>query len=268
MKELKQIAIVGTGPGHPDYLTQRALDYLQHADVVLFDCLVDEIILTAIPSTTTLERIEKKYRKDNGIDIFDQAILRRMEECLKEGKRVVRIKPGDGMNFNSGGMEADYLIEKGYDIELVPGIPAHFAAANLFNLNVTEIGQNNGMMSCMADELAQDAHLFPHVAYLMKHGPIPVAFYGMRVDTFAIIKKLLQDNGICDAMPVAICGDVSLQSASLIKTNLGECVDLVELLNIQNKLPKHMMVLMGKYLFKSYVDFKRETSNTSATCQC
>jgi len=268
MKELKQIAIVGTGPGHPDYLTQRAKDYLQHADIVLYDCLVDEIILHAIPDNIVMERVEKKYRKDNGIDIFDQEILRRMETCLKEGKRVVRIKPGDGMNFNSGGMEADYLIDKGYDIELVPGIPAHFAASNLFKLNLTEIGQNNGLMSCMADELAQDAHLFPHVAYLMKHGPIPVAFYGMRVETFGIIKKLLQENGICDAMPVAICGEVSLENQSIIKTNLGECVDLVELLYGQDKLPKHMMVLMGKYLFKSYVDFKRETSKKSASCQC
>ena len=268
MKEFKQIAIVGTGPGHPDYLTKRALAYLQQADIVLYDCLVDEITLTVIPETVKKERVEKKYRKHNNIDIFDQEILQRMLQCLEAGMRVVRIKPGDSMNYNSGGMEADYLISKGYEVELVPGIPTHLAAANLLNLNLTEINQSNGFISFMADELTKDEQLVPHMAYLMKYGGVPVCLYGMRVESFAAIKTRLQQHEICDHMPVAICCDVSLATQQLIPTNMGECVDLVELLASEDKIPGHFIVLIGKHLLRSYVDFKNETTKSSVSCQC
>ena len=268
MKKLKKIAIVGTGPGHPDYLTKRALDYMQQADIILYDCLVDEIILSVIPKTVIQERIEKKFRKHNNIDIFDQQILKRMIECIEAGMRVVRIKPGDSMNYNSGGMEADYLISKGYDVELVPGVPTHLAAANLFKLNLTEIHQSNGFISFMADELGKDEHMASHIAYMMKYGGVPICLYGMQVETFAKIKTMLQKYEICDKMPVAICCDVSLDTAQLIQTTLGECVDLVEILANEEKIPGHFVVLMGKHLLKNYVDFKNETLKTEVSCQC
>jgi len=268
MTDFKQIAIVGTGPGNPDYLTKRALDYFAQADIVLFDCLVDEQVLSVFPPTVTLERVEKKYRKHNSIDIFDQAILKRMLECLDAGMKVVRIKPGDSMNYNSGGMEADYLVAKGYEVELVPGIPAHLAAANLFQLNLTEINQSNGFISFMADELQKDEALLPHIAYLMKYGGVPVCLYGMKAESFAAIREKLMQNNICDHMPVAICGDISLPTAKLITTTLGECADLVGLLANTNQLPGHFVVLIGKHLLKSYVDFKNETFKNTPSCSC
>ena len=267
-KKFKQIAIVGTGPGHPDFMTKRALDYLKQADIVLYDCLVDEITLAVIPENVKKERIEKKYRKHNSVDIFDQEILKRMIQCLEEGLKVVRIKPGDSMNYNSGGMEADYLISKGYNVELVPGVPVHFAAANFLNLKLTEIHQSNGLISFMADELQKDEHLVSHVAYMMKQGGVPVCLYGMRVESFGAIKKMLQTNGICDKMPVAICCDISLETEQLISTSLGECDDLVEILDNEEKIPGHFVVLMGKHLLKSYVDFKTETTKNIESCAC
>ncbi len=261
--ELQQIAIVGTGPGHPDYLTKRALDYLEKADVVLYDCLVDEIILTAIPEKVKKERVEKTFRKNNEINILEQEILLKMLKYLNEGKRVVRIKPGDGMNYNSGGMESDFLISKGYTPELVPGIPAHLAAANLLNLNLTEINQSNGFVSFMADELKKDEHMASHLAYLLKYGSVPICLYGMRVDSFSTIKSLFQAHEICDMMPVAICCDLSLKTQKLIKTNLGECAALIEMLSNENKLPDHFVVILGKHIFKSYVDFIYEATQTN-----
>ena len=268
MSDFKQIAIVGTGPGNPDYLTKRALDYFSQADIILYDCLVDEQVLTVIPANVKQERVEKKYRKHNHIDIFDQAILNRMLECLEAGLRVVRIKPGDSMNYNSGGMEADYMLSKGYEVELVPGVPAHLAAANLFKLNLTEINQSNGFISFMADELKKDETLLPHIAYLMKYGGIPVCLYGMKAESFVTIRQQLMQNSICDHMPVAICGDISLPTAKLITTNLGQCADLVDLLANTNELPVHFVVLLGKYLLKSYVEFKNETLKNIPSCHC
>lgn len=259
MKSFKQIAIVGTGPGDPNHLTLRAINYINQADVVLYDCLVDEITLTIVPLSIPCERIEKKFRKSNGIDIFDQEILQRMLYYLKKGKKVVRIKPGDSMNYNSGGMEADYLISMGYDVEMVPGIPTHLAASNLLKLNLTEIGQSNGFISFMADELGKDNHLVSHLSYLIQNGGIPICLYGMRVESFPVIAELFLANGMDEKMPVAICGDVSLDSSKLICTNLRDCSDLAALMDTEGSLPDHFVVFAGKYLLKNYVEFKSET---------
>ncbi len=266
-KDLKQIAIVGMGPGDPSYLTLRAIEYINNADIVLYDCLVDEISLSIIPSHVKQERVEKKFKKHNSIDILDQEILKKLTEYADKGLQIVRIKPGDSMNYNSGGMEADYLTSNGYNVELVPGIPTHISAANLGYINLTEINQSNGLMSFMADELEKDDRLIPHIAALMKYGNIPVCLYGMRAETFLKIKTLLKREGICGKIPVTICGDISLKTQKIIATNLNDCNDVADILTNQDKMPKHYIVIIGKYIQQNYIVFKNESSKIEV-CSC
>ncbi len=257
MKNIKRIAIIGTGPGHPDYLTVKALNYLKQADIILYDCLVDKILFSVIPAHVKLERVEKKYRIENDIDIFDQDILEKMMHYADQGLHVVRIKPGDAMNFNSGGMETDYLESKGYPVELIPGISAHSAAANRFKINLTEIGQSNGcQINLIADDISKENKLIPHIAKLMNSSGVALCLYGMRSDLFSELKQLLIQNKLPAEMPVAICGDISLQSEKLIKTTVAEMVDLVQLLSNEQKLPAYYLVIIGEYISESYMDFQ------------
>jgi uroporphyrin-III C-methyltransferase len=261
MNTFKQTAIVGVGPGHPDHMTKRAIDYINQADVLLYDCLVDEVTLTIIPASVQVIRVDKTFRKSNGMDIFEQPILKEMEKWLSKGKKIVRIKPGNSMNYNSGGMEADYLISKGYEVEMVPGIPTDMAAADLLRINLTEIAQSNGFMSFMADELKKDAHLLPHLAYLIEKGQVPLCLYGMTPERFSVVATSLMDAGVSTSMTVAVCGDVSLDSMSLIKTDLGSCASLMELLAAEEAVPGHFIVFIGRYIVSNYVDFKRMSTN-------
>ncbi len=262
MRDFKQIAIVGTGPGHPDYLTKRAHDYMQQADVILYDCLVDEVIFEVVPPEVKLERVEKKYRIGNGIDIFDQEILAKVMQYAKEGKQVVRIKPGDSLNYNSGGMENDLYEHHGFQVELVPGVPAHFAAANIYKLNLTEIGQSNACVSLILDDLDKQKGQISNIAQLMNQNNTPVCIYPMSLDNVPGIVILLRQFEVSEDMPVAVCCDVSLDSGCSFKTTLGDCVDLLELVNNDNKLPDHFILFMGWHINDSYVTFKNSKEKT------
>ena len=45
MTPIGLVSLVGAGPGHPDYLTQKAARRLREADLVLYDALVDPEVL-------------------------------------------------------------------------------------------------------------------------------------------------------------------------------------------------------------------------------
>ena len=259
MKNFKQIGIVGTGPGHPDYLTKRAMDYIRQADVVLYDCLVDEVIFDVIPPGVQLIRVEKKFRIGNGVDIFDQEILQKVIQYAKEGKQVVRIKPGDGLNYNSGGMENDYYEHHGLEVELVPGVPAHLAAANIYKLNLTEIGQSNACVTLILDNIEKQRGQITSIAKLMVENDTPVCIYPMYLKNVFSLMDLFQELNVPNTLPVAVCCDISLHSGSVFRSSLGECNDMMELLHNENQLPGHFILVMGTYILESYVTYKIRT---------
>ncbi|MGP8242973.1 MAG: uroporphyrinogen-III C-methyltransferase [Bryobacteraceae bacterium] len=129
-----KVYLVGAGPGHPDLLTVKAVKLLEASDVVIYDRLIQEEVLTlAKPSA---ERIY--LGKSVGIhesrqeEIFD-VLLRKAQE----GKTVVRLKGGDPFLFGRGGEEAEFLAERGVPFEVVPGVSSALAAPASAGIAVT-----------------------------------------------------------------------------------------------------------------------------------
>ena len=129
-----KVYLVGAGPGDPGLLTLRGLECLHRADVVLYDGLVNPILLRHSKA-----KAERTCRVSAGGErhLDQEEINRRLVAAAKQGKTVVRLKGGDPFVFGRGSEEAAALAAEGIPFEVVPGVTAAVAAGEYAGFSVT-----------------------------------------------------------------------------------------------------------------------------------
>jgi uroporphyrinogen III methyltransferase/synthase len=128
------IHLVGSGPGDPGLFTIKGKSLLQSADVVVYDRLAPESLLSYAPSDAERIYVGKKPGEPTMPQEEINALLARLG---REGKDVVRLKGGDPYIFGRGGEEALELMEAGVPFEVVPGITSGAAAPAYAGIPVT-----------------------------------------------------------------------------------------------------------------------------------
>lgn len=133
MAKMGKVILVGAGPGDPDLLTIRAVQRISIGDVLVYDRLIQQGVLTlAKPSA------EKIYvGKEPGHHTRQDEIHALLVEKAREGKTVIRIKGGDPFLFGRGGEEVEYLAEHGVPFEVVPGVSSCLSAPLSAGIAVT-----------------------------------------------------------------------------------------------------------------------------------
>lgn len=128
------VYLVGAGPGDPGLLTLKGRECLARADVVLYDGLVNPLLLRH-----TEAHAERTCRTmAPGGRILDQAEINdRLIAAARAGKTVVRLKGGDPFIFGRGSEEAAALAEAGIPFEVVPGVTAAVAAGEYAGISLT-----------------------------------------------------------------------------------------------------------------------------------
>ncbi len=116
---------MGAGPGDPGLLTLGALLRLREADVVIYDRLVSEGVLSLIPSKV-VKIYGGKGHGSEGRAAQDELNALMLKE-VNSGKRVIRLKGGDPFLFSRGGEEAEFLRDHGVEFEVVPGVSSALA---------------------------------------------------------------------------------------------------------------------------------------------
>ena len=93
------VSLVGAGPGDPSLLTLKAVRQMERADVVYYDNLVSQAVLSRVRKDAELVYVGKKRKFTS---VRQSEINRLMLNDAKAGKRVVRLKGGDPFLFGRG----------------------------------------------------------------------------------------------------------------------------------------------------------------------
>tara|TARA_Y100001968_G_scaffold309723_1_gene329849 strand:- start:13067 stop:13819 length:753 start_codon:yes stop_codon:yes gene_type:complete len=126
---MKPVSIIGAGPGALDLLTQRAIDRLDEADVLVWtDSLIPPKI-AEVPHKSC-ERIATS-------SLTLEEILPILINKAKEGKKVVRLHDGDPCLFGALSEQIFRLKSAGLEVEVIPGISAYQATAATLQAELT-----------------------------------------------------------------------------------------------------------------------------------
>ena len=119
-----KVYLIGAGPGDPGLITVKGLACLKKADVVIYDYLANEQLLSSAK-----EGAERVYVGKKGGDhtLSQEQINALIIREAKEGKIVARLKGGDPFIFGRGGEEAEEMTEAGIPFEIIPGITSAIA---------------------------------------------------------------------------------------------------------------------------------------------
>lgn len=129
-----EIVLVGGGPGDPGLITVAGLDAVRSADVIVVDRLAPLPVLSQARADAMIIDVGKIPR---GEYTPQDTINRLLVEHGRAGRRVVRLKGGDGFVFGRGGEEWLACAEAGLAVRVIPGVSSATAAPALAGIPVT-----------------------------------------------------------------------------------------------------------------------------------
>jgi len=219
---LGKVWLVGAGPGDPGLITVRGAQLLADADLVLYDGLVNPLLLKL--ARGHCERTARVRRDAQSIVPQDDINARLIHEA-RLGKRVVRLKGGDPYVFGRGSEEAAALHHAGIPFEVVPGITAATAAAVYAGISCThrDIASAVAFVTGHEDPAREETRLdFNALARF----PGTLVFY-MALSRLPHVCSCLLQAGLAPETPAAVVCHASLPTQQVIEGRLDTIAELI-----------------------------------------
>lgn len=193
-----KVYLVGSGPGGLGLMTFRARQVIDEADVIIYDQLPGEEILSSLPDVLKIDvgKFGGKHTKEQ-----DEIELL-MVKYAKEDKTVVRLKGGDPFLFGRGGEEMETLRKYGIKVEMVPGVTSAIAVPECVGIPVTHRKFASQVTFLTGHEDPNKEESAINWKWLADSPGTIVILMGVK--NLPNITKALIDNGMDKNKPVAI----------------------------------------------------------------
>jgi len=123
------VHFIGAGPGAPDLITVRGLEFIRTCPVCLYaGSLVPQAIVSKAPADARVV--------DTATLHLDE-IVALMEEAHAQGQDVARVHSGDPSLYGATGEQMRHLDALGIPYDITPGVPAFAASAALLKQELT-----------------------------------------------------------------------------------------------------------------------------------
>ena len=230
------VYLVGSGPGDPDLLTVKALRLIQTADVIFYDRLVSDEILTLVPKGVSRFMVGKA---SGNHCVPQHEINNLLINAANKNRTVVRLKGGDPYVFGRGSEEALALHRYGIHFEVVPGITAASGCSSYAGIPLTHRGLSRSVQF-ITGHFRENEPLEINWKNLVN--PQSTLVFYMGLNSLDFICKSLIDAGLAVHTPAAaIQNGTTANQKKLISDiqNLAETVRLSDL-----KAP--VMIIVGE----------------------
>lgn len=238
------VALVGAGPSDRKLLTLRGKELIEQANVLIYDRLVSEDIISLANSECKMINVGKSSGKHSvPQDEINQIILKESQE----NDLVVRLKGGDPFLFGRGAEELELLAQNNIEYEIVSGVTSAISVPAFAGIPVTH------------RDFASSVHII--TGHKKKDEPLDIDFelyskidgtlvFLMGLSSIEFIVSNLLSNGKDEKTLVAVIENGTRENQRQVLGTLSEIVDKVKSFDI--KSPAIIVVgdvctLMTKY---------------------
>lgn len=193
------VALVGGGPGDAGLMTVAGRAAVEQADVLLVDHLAPEGALAWASPGALVVDVSKLPR---GAFTPQERINELLVEHARAGRRVVRLKGGDGFVFGRGMEELLACTEAEVSVRVIPGVTSSVAVPALGGIPVTHRGLVQGFSVISGHVPPGHPTSTLDYAALARSGTTLVVLMG--VATLPAITAALVENGLDPATPAAV----------------------------------------------------------------
>lgn len=214
--------LCGAGPGDPGLLTLHAVNALRQADVVVYDALVEDAILSWAPQAVHIyagKRGGKPSAKQRDISL-------RLVELAKAGKRVLRLKGGDPFVFGRGGEEAQTLVQHAVPIRIIPGISAGIGGLAYAGIPVTHRDVNQSVTFVTGHDQSGQTPSSLNWRAIAEGSQVIVIYMGMK--HAERISNALLEAGRAGDEPCAVVCSATTDDQKVLETTLGRLARDIE----------------------------------------
>ncbi len=230
-----KVILIGAGPGDTGLLTLKGKSSIEKADCIVYDRLIGSNVLDfARPDCDMVYAGKENHNHVLTQDEINEVLY---QKALVY-PLVVRVKGGDPYVFGRGGEEALYLLERGIECEVVPGVSSFIAALTDAGIPITHrsVARSFQIMTAHGKE---DDPLDLHYEQLCDTEKTCVFMMGL--SHLEEIAKGLMAAGRSEDTPVAVISNGTRYNQRKCVGTLSDIAGLVR----EAKLPSPAVIAVG-----------------------